>query len=382
MIGGRLLKVLGVAAFAVLASCGDSGVSNQSAKADAPAWQAELDREVPAALKKDKLPGAIVGVWKDGKTVYLKAFGVADTRTGAPMRTDFHMRIGSLTKTFTVTALLQLVEAGKVSLDDPIAKYVSGVPNGDKITLRELASMRSGLGDYSEVVTPNLYQDPGKQWAPQEMLDITYGQPQRFKPGAEFDYNNANTVLLGVVVEKVSGMKLGDYFKQHILGPLKLNNTSLPANAAMPDPHPRGYGDWNPKEAVEDVTDWNPSWGWAAGAMVSNAQDIAKWTRALALGELITPELQRERETAFPAATEGGGAKYGLAYEIHPGGWQGHNGRIPGFTTYPYYLPAEKLTIVLLVNSSANVVESWSLFDMIVKTVTPDHPWSALPAPE
>jgi D-alanyl-D-alanine carboxypeptidase len=370
------------AAIALVAGCNDGRTpdeANRSAAAEAPAWAAQLDQAVPAALKEDKLPGAIVGVWQDGKVVYLKAFGFADTKTGAPLRVDSHVRIGSLSKSFTVTALLQLVKDGKVSLDDSIGKYVEGVPGGDSITLRQLASMRSGLGDYSDVITQELYKEPGKQWTPQEVLDITFRQPRRFDPGAKFDYNNANTVLLGRVVENVSGMPLDEYFKRRIIEPLGLANTSLPANAAMPDPHPRGYGDWNPKQVVEDVTDWNPSWGWAAGGMISNAQDIAKWTRAMALGELVTPELQREREKAFPAPTEGGGAKYGLAYEIHPGGWQGHNGRIPGFTTYPYYLPAEKLTVVLLLNTSASVVEGWSLFDTIVRTVTPDHPWSAIP---
>ena len=373
------------AAIALVAGCSagtSPAESNQSTSAENPAWQAELDKMIPAALKRDNLPGAIVGVWKDGKVVYLKAFGVADTKTGAPMQTDFHMRIGSLTKSFTITALLQLVKEGKVSLDDPIGKYVDGVPGGDSITLRELAAMRSGLGDYSDVITPELYKDPGKQWTPQEVLEITFRQPMRFEPNAKFDYNNANTVLLGRVVEKVSGMPLERYFQERIYKPLGLRNTSLPAGAAIPGPHPRGYGDWNPKQTVEDVTDWNPSWGWAAGGMVSDAHDIARWTRAMALGELVTPELQKERETALPAPTEGGGAKYGLAYEIHPGGWQGHNGRIPGWTTYPYYLPAEKMTVVLLLNSSANVVESWSLFDSIVRAVTPDHPWSALPSPD
>jgi D-alanyl-D-alanine carboxypeptidase len=379
----RIKRVAAVtAAIALVAGCSNESTPagvNQTASAEAPPWAAQLDKTVPAALKQDNLPGAIVGVWQDGKPLYLKAFGVADTKTGAPMQTDFKMRIGSLSKSFTITALLQLVKDGKVKLDDPISKYVEGVPGGDKITLRQLAEMRSGLGDYSDVITPELYKNPGKQWTPQEVLDITFRQPKRFEPGAKFDYNNANTVLLGRVVETVSGIPLDRYFQERIFAPLGLRNTSLPAGAAITGAHPRGYGDWNPKQAVEDVTDWNPSWGWAAGGMVSDAQDIATWTRAMALGELVTPELQRDRERAFPAPTEGGGAKYGLAYELHPGGWQGHNGRIPGFTTYPYYHPAEKMTLVLLLNTSANVVQGWSLFDSIVKTVTPDHPWSAIP---
>jgi D-alanyl-D-alanine carboxypeptidase len=381
----QLISIVSAAGIALLAGCGESRApsdSNRSATAEAPAWAAELDKRIPAALQESELPGAIVGVWQGDKLLYLKAFGVADTATNAPMRTDFHVRIGSLTKAYTVMGLLQLAKDGKLSLDDPISKYVSDVPNGDAITLRQLASMRSGLGDYSEVVTPNLYKDPEKLWTPKELLELTLKQPQRFEPNAEFDYNNSNTVLLGLVVEKVSGLPLDRYIKERILDPLGLRNTSLPMTNALPDPHPHGYGDWNPKQEVEDVTSWSPTWGWAAGGMVSNAQDIARWTRALAKGELLTPELQRERETALPAPTEGGGAKYGLAYEIHPGGWQGHNGRIPGWTTYPYYLPAKDLTIVTLINSSANVVQSWGLFDTVVKTVTPDHPWSKLPDPD
>ena len=376
---GRLALI----GFAILLSgCGGKNESDDpppAGSAGAAAWAGRLDTLVPAELEKSKLPGAIVGVWQDGRPVYLKAFGTADVRTGAPLTTDAHVRIGSLTKTFAVTALLQLVNAGKVSLDDPIGKYVEGVPNGDRITLRQLAQMRSGLGDYSDVITPQLYKDPKRQWTPQEALDISFKQPVRFEPGAKFDYNNANTVLIGRVVELVSGMPLSEYLQKNILGPLDLADTSLPAGNEIPRPAPRGYGDWNPAQKVEDVTDWNPSWGWAAGGMVSNAQDIAKWTRAMALGELVTPELQRERLDGHPASTEGAGAKYGLAYEIHPGGWMGHNGRIPGFTTYPYYLPEEKLTVVMLLNTSANVVEGWNLFGEVVKTITPDHPWSGIP---
>jgi D-alanyl-D-alanine carboxypeptidase len=330
-------------------------------------------------MKRFRVPGAIVGIWQDGKPTYLRAFGVSDTRTRAPMRTDFHMRIGSLTKSFTVTGILQLVREGKVSLDDPIGKYVKRVPQGNIVTLRQLAEMRSGLGDYSTVITPNLYKHPRKQWTTKEVLDITFRQPMRFKPGAKFDYNNANTVLLGEVLEKVSGMSRREYIKKRITDPMGLRNTSVPTGSAIPDPHPRGYGDWNPQQRVEDVTHWNPTWGGAAGDMISTARDIAKWTRALAQGALITPELQRERETALPAPSEGTSARYGLAYEIHASGWKGHNGRIPGWTTYPYYLPAKKMTIVVLANSSANVLGSWNFFTSIVNTVTPDHPWPKPP---
>jgi D-alanyl-D-alanine carboxypeptidase len=343
------------------------------------AWKAQLNKRVPAALKQADLPGVIVGVWKDGKRIYLKAFGVADTTTGAALKTNAHVRIGSLTKAYTVMGILQLAGEGKLALDDPIGKYIEGVPNGDVITIRQLAEMRSGLGDHSAVLVPILYQDPQKQYTTQELLDIGLSQPVRAQPGTEFDYNNTNTTLLGAVLEKVSGMPRAQYVQERIAKPLKLKNTLVPTSNAIPEPHSRGYGDWNPQQQLEDETDWSPSWGNAAGDMISNVDDIATFARALGTGKLITPEMKKERDKGLPAATEGAGALYGLAYELHPGGWQGHNGRIAGWTTYPYYLPEQDMTIVVSINTSTNVLEGWKLFQKIVETVTPDHPFSDPP---
>ena len=353
--------------------------ASASAATNTSAWKAQLNKLVPAALKKAELPGAIVGVWKDGKRVYLKAFGVTDTTTGTPVKTNSHVRIGSLTKAFTVMGILQLAADGKLSLDDPIGNYIEGVPNGDVITIRQLAEMRSGLGDYSAVVVPILYQDPEKHYTTQELLDIAFSQPVRAQPGTEFDYNNTNTTLLGAVLEKLSGMPRAQYVQERIAKPLGLKNTSVPTSNAIPETHGRGYGDWNPQQQVEDETDWNPSWGNAAGDMISNVDDIATFTRALGTGKLITPEMKKEHDKGLPASTEGQGALYGLAYELHPGGWQGHNGRIPGWTTYPYYLPDKDITIVVSINSSAHVLGSWNLFQRVVETVTPDHPFSDPP---
>lgn len=130
------------------------------------------------------IPGAIVGVWgPDGD--YVKAFGVADKSTGAPMETDFYHRIGSVTKTFTVTGLLQLVDEDKVALDDPISKYVEGVPAGDQITLRQLARMQSGLPNYTanKDFQQALLSDPMRAFTPQELLGYAFTQPASFPPG-------------------------------------------------------------------------------------------------------------------------------------------------------------------------------------------------------
>ena len=167
------------------------------------------------------VPGAIVGVWgPDGD--YIRAFGVADKTTRAPMKTDFYSRIGSVTKTFTVTAVLQLADQGKLGLDDSIAEFIDGVPLGDRITLRQLARMQSGLFNYSAspAFQHALFADPRRTFTPHELLDDAFVQPNQFPPGEGFEYCNTNTVLLGLVVQKVSGQPLADYIHDHILVPL------------------------------------------------------------------------------------------------------------------------------------------------------------------
>lgn len=173
-----------------------------------PAVTRQLDTAIKQVLAEAKIPGVIVSVSAPGKGDYVRSFGVADKATGAPMTPNLNMRIGSVTKTFTVTALLELVDEGKVGLDDPIGKYVDGVPNGDRITLRELAGMRSGLFNYSadEGFYKAFTSNPDRLFTPQELLAYSFEHPVLFEPNAKFYYCNTNLILLGLVVEKVSGV--------------------------------------------------------------------------------------------------------------------------------------------------------------------------------
>ena len=202
---------------------------------------AALDKAIRSGIKRASVPGAIVGVWREGQPPYLRAFGLRDKASGEPMATDLHMRIGSNTKTFVVTSVLMLAEQGKLGLDDPIDRYVKGVPNGDRITLRQLAQMRSGLYDYSGYTIKNMPQQPFRQWTPHELLEIAFRHPPLFPPGKSFDYSNTNTVLLGLVVEKVSGQSLGSFIERNILEPEGMTQTVFPAGAEIPSPHSQGY---------------------------------------------------------------------------------------------------------------------------------------------
>jgi D-alanyl-D-alanine carboxypeptidase len=338
---------------------------------------AALDKAIPPAMERASLPGAIVGIWQEGHEPYVRTFGVSDTATGAPMTTDMHMRIGSTSKSFTVTAILMLADRGKLDLDDTIDRYVEGVPNGDLITLRHLAGMRSGLFSYTNVTIPKMHEEPSRQWTPRELLDISFAHPVLFPPGSAFDYSNTNTVLLGLVVEAVSGQSLKSFIEDNILAPVGLAHTVFPVGADMPSPYAHGYVTLSDGDVV-DATEWNPSWGWASGSMISTLDDMRVWARVFAEGRLISPEMKIERDWFLSAPDEGEGSLYGLAIE-YQNGWVGHNGNTISYIGFPYYLPADGITMVVLANTGSHAPDAWKMIGEIVRIVRPGNPWTNLP---
>jgi D-alanyl-D-alanine carboxypeptidase len=376
-----------------LSGCADASTSSQSSTAAPPpspkvatplndALTRRLDAAIEQAMTASGVPGAIVGVWgPDGD--YVRAFGVADKTTRAPMKTDFYSRIGSVTKTFTVTAILQLADQGKLRLDDSVAEYISGVPLGNRITLRQLARMQSGLFNYS--ASPEFQQamfaDPRRAFTPRELLDYAWTQPNPFPPGAEFEYCNTNTVLLGLVVQKVSGEPLHSYIEDQILKPLNMNHTSFPTTNAFPDPHAQGYTVQTADGKEATATDWNPSWGWAAGAMTSTLDDMRVWASALATGKLLTPQMQSQRLQTVGSPGMPPQDGYGLGI-FNLGGWIGHNGSLPGYQTVVVYLPDKQTSLVIMTNTdieSRGGEPSTALATAITKVLTPDHVYSLGP---
>ncbi|MHB1140083.1 MAG: serine hydrolase domain-containing protein, partial [Microthrixaceae bacterium] len=206
----------------------DTPPSSVSATGSLPAeLVAELDAAATASLRDEvAAPGAIVGV-RTPQGTWTAAYGEADPATGAPMEVGMHTRIGSITKTFTGTALLQLAQAGELSLDDTIGSYVDGVPNGDEITLRQLATMTSGVQSYTKVsaFTDEYFAAPETVFDADELITVGLDASPVFDPGEEFDYSNTNTLLLGKVIEQVSGLPLAEVFATRIIEPLGLANT-------------------------------------------------------------------------------------------------------------------------------------------------------------
>jgi D-alanyl-D-alanine carboxypeptidase len=388
------VSALAMAAVLMLAAsgCADEPISPQPSATAPPASSTaqaakpmndaaaqRLDAAVNQAMTAAAVPGAIIGIWGPDGT-YVRAFGVADKTTRAPMKTDFYSRIGSQTKTFTATAVLRLADEGKVGLDDPIAKYIDGVPQGDKITLRQLARMQSGLFNYSEAqgFQQALFADPRRPFTPQELLGFAFSEPNVFPPGDGFLYCNTNYVLLGLVVEKIGGQPLRDYIRNHILTPLGMSHTSFPSDNAFPEPHAQGYTVQTADGKETTATDWDPSWGWAAGAMISTLEDMHTWAPALATGKLLTPQMQVQRlqTVGSPGMPRQDG--YGLGI-FNLGGWIGHNGSLPGYQTVAVYLPQKQTTLVILINTDIEYEggePSTALATAITKELTPDHIYS------
>ncbi|MEU0430060.1 serine hydrolase domain-containing protein [Streptomyces sp. NPDC006290] len=396
VVGTFLVPVAGGTAFAAPASVptaatateppSPSGTSNGFQNLT-PAVRQQLDDAVQKIMHEANVPGVTVGLWTPHQGSYVRSFGLADKNSGQQMSPDLYMRMGSETKTFTVTALLQLVDQGEVGLDDTIDQYIGGVPNGDKITLRELAGMRSGLFNYS--MDPDFFtaltSNPRRPFTPQELLGYSFKHPVLFPPGEKFYYCNTNLILLGLVVEKISGTPLGQYIQRNILTPAGLNHTNFPVGAAFPSPHAQGYTDQTASGNVEESTNWDPSWAWAAGAMISDLSDLRAWARAVATGvfpdgrTMISPATQKQRLTTPPTPIPGAG--YGLGiFDVQ--GWVGHNGSLPGYESLTVYFPPAHATLVVLLNTDINYKgsEPSTLFgDAITKIVTPQHVFN-LPA--
>ncbi|OAH12981.1 serine hydrolase domain-containing protein [Streptomyces jeddahensis] len=348
-----------------------------------PAVAEQLDKAVTDTLRQAGVPGVIVGLWIPGKGSYVRAFGVADKSSGAPMSDGLRMRIGSETKTFTATAVLRLVDEGKVGLDDTVSKYVEGVPNGDRITLRQLAGMRSGLYPYTDDpgFVKAFLSDPDRRFTPQELLDYAFRHPVGFQPGQKFQYSNTNAILLGLVVEKASGQRFGDYLKQHVLEPSRLDNTLFPTGAEFPQPHAHGYTTQTPDGQVADATHWDPSWAWSAGAMISDLSDLRAWARIAATGTLLKPATQAQRLRTLPTGYAGTG--YGLGIFTNHG-WIGHNGSLPGYQSVTVYLPSAEATLVILNNTDTPYEgnENSTLFAKAVTSiVTPSNVYDLPPTP-
>jgi D-alanyl-D-alanine carboxypeptidase len=319
-----------------------------------PTFAKKLRPLLEAAMKQLSIPGAIIFVDDPGQGKWTTALGTRDLATNAPMQVNSYMRIGSITKTLTATVILQLVDQGKLRLDDPVGRYRPEVPNGNHITIRELLNMSSGLFNYSEDEDFDraFLADPYKAWDPKELVAIAFKHPPYFAPGEGWRYSNTNYLLLGLLIEQITGRAVEKVFQRNIFRPLGIVDTSLPAltSSVIPNPHPRGYTRQLGTGPL-DATEWNPSWAWTAGSAISRLHDLQIWAKALATGRLLSAATQKERLSWVDLGQIWIGKEldYGLGV-ANFGGFIGHDGELPGFQSFMGYMPQKGATIIVLVN--------------------------------
>ncbi|WP_371536587.1 beta-lactamase family protein [Streptomyces sp. NBC_01023] len=304
------------------------------------ARQDSVQRSLNALVRDDGMPAALASVQdRNGRTRTYTA-GVGDLATGAPVPVDGQVRIGSNTKTFVAVVVLQLVAERRVDLDASVDTYLPGLVRGNgidgrRITVRQLLQQTSGLPNYT-----NYLGDDVRYYTPRELLATALRHPADFAPGKRWAYSNTNYIVAGLIVQKVTGHPLAKEIDRRVVQRIGLRHTYFPApgDASIREPHPHGYYRESADAPLRDITEIDPSWGWAAGQLVSTGSDLNRFFSALLAGRLLpSSQLAQMRSTVPAEATFGPGARYGLGLVSRPlpcGGlsW-GHGGSFPGYET-------------------------------------------------
>jgi D-alanyl-D-alanine carboxypeptidase len=275
----------------------DAPPAEDTPRLDRPTRQA-LNRAVDDLLAQVYAPGFSATVTLPGEPPWQRVRGVANIATDRPMRAGLQQRIGSITKTMTASLVLQLVEAGQLSLDDPLSTWYPAFPKAEQVTLETLLNMSSGIGDYSfdpEVIEWVL-ANPRRIADPEWLIDVGAAMPRAFaRPGQAYAYSNTNFILLGRIIENVTGLSYERQLLQRIIRPLGLTRSTLqPRRGGLSAPLTRLY---QHQDGVNrDVTTRSLSWGWAAGELASTVDDQLRWAKALGTGHgLLSARMQRVR---------------------------------------------------------------------------------------
>jgi D-alanyl-D-alanine carboxypeptidase len=324
-----------------------------------PAQQAQMQHAVELGSAMLGYPGIVAGVWQDGVGSFETAVGVADRASGGPLALGDRFRIGSITKTFTATLVLQLVERGRLRLSDRLSEYVPGVPLGGRITIRELLDMTSGIHNY---ITPRflanqIYGHPHRTWRPAELISRAVALKRDFPPGRGWHYSNSNYILLGKIIRHVTDKPLARLYERRIFDRLGMSETSFDPRARPRGPLAHGY--IRRGSRIFDTTDWSLSYGWTAGAVTSTLADLRRWGPALATGRgVLSARMQRKRLAPLEhGVTKRNGYGLGVTLLDTPfpdlGVFLAHSGEAPGYDSLVADSPTSGITIAAIGNGSA-----------------------------
>ncbi|MFI6097109.1 serine hydrolase domain-containing protein [Lentzea sp. NPDC051213] len=346
-MGIRLVATVTAASLLALTTAGVASAGTETASVDRKVVQQAMDQLTSS--------GGALGLQArvtDGRQRFTARSGKAELDSDKPVPLDGRFRVGSITKTFVSTVLLQLAGEGKVDLDAPVDRYLPGLID-KQITVRQVLQHTSGLYNY----TSALPLDPAefekiryKHWDPKELLAISTSKPLDFAPGTKWSYSNTNYIVAGLLVEKLTGRPYERAVEQRILKPLHLNDTEVPGDSVnIKGPHAHGY--WAVNGKPSDITRINPSVAWAAGEMVSTTKDLDTFIVALTSGKLLKPAQQKELDKTTEVSPNYG---LGLAVLTMPCGTKvvGHGGGIPGYSTELLTTPDNKKRLEMSATSA------------------------------
>lgn len=318
------------------------------ATADA-ALQADLERIVQRAYA-DNEPGAAVMVVRDGQTLYRGARGLANVELSVPMRPEHVFRIGSITKQFTAAAILLLAEQGKLQLSDPITKYLPDYPvQGHTVTIQHLLSHTSGIANYTE--QPTWFRTIRNDVTVQQLMQVFQDKPFDFAPGERWKYDNSGYVLLGAIIEKISGQPYSDFMRTQLFEPLGMMHTGYEDTARITPLRTPGYTRNGERWLNADYL--SMSQPYAAGALTSTVDDLAIWNAVMASGGLLEASSWQRATSSF-VLRDGTPTRYGAGWimgRVGPVATIEHGGGINGFNAYVLRAPRQNVFVAVLTNA-------------------------------
>lgn len=328
-----------------------------AAQAGEQALAARLDALI-APLYKADAPGATIIVVRDGKPLFRKAYGMADMAKGQPMSADMSLRLGSITKQFTAVGILMLADEGKLAVGDDMRKYLTDFPDkGKVVTIEHLLTHTSGIPSYTGKKEFGSLMTRDMSVA--EAIGFFKDDPLEFDPGTRYAYNNSGYFLLGAIIEKVSGQTYAKFMEQRIFVPLGMTHTAYEGHERGTPARALGHtkGMFSGFKASKPLSMTLP---YAAGALVSSVDDLARWDAAISAGQLIKPASWQKAFTPYVLAS-GKSTGYGYGWQV--GKMRGlpeiaHGGSINGFSTYAMRLPEQKLYVAVLSNADSGVAQT------------------------
>ncbi|MHA5053204.1 serine hydrolase domain-containing protein [Streptomyces sp. SD15] len=330
--------------------------------ASRPAPDTAAVRSVQNNVVAQGAPGVLTRI-DEGSTRYHIVTGEANTSTHTKMDTGRRFRVGSVSKTFTTVVLMQLAAEGRVDLDAPANDYLPKSLPDDRITVRHLLGHRSGLYDYTNDMfyntVPGFEAVRNKVFGYQELIDLSTAHPLKYEPGAAYSYSNTNFVVLGQLIEHLTGVPMATHYQQRIFGPLRLRNTSyVHPQTTLSGSYARGYLRQDDTALpLVDSTEQTVSWGQSAGAVISNAADLNRFFSALVSGALL-PSAQLEQMMTMVPVTADGNQSYGLglrARKLSCGVTvYGHTGTVQGYYTYAFTTSDGRRSMTSMANTSNN----------------------------